>query len=111
MPVQSVEQVLRVMKSALDERTGVKIDIKHPINTWLCEFAGYMMNRMEVASDGKTPNERIKGKKAVALGLEFGGNALWKHHVGKNMEKLNASWGHGIFVGVRAKSNELMVID
>jgi hypothetical protein len=109
--VQSVEQVLRTMKSALDERMGVKIDIKHPINTWLCEFAGYMMNRMEVASDGKTPYERIKGKKAEVLGLEFGEKVLWKYHVGKKMEKLNARWGHGIFVGVRAKSNELMVID
>ena len=109
--VQAVEQVLRTMKSSLDERMGVKIDILHPVNTWLCEFAGYMMNRMEVASDGKTPYERIKGKKAAVLGLEFGEKILWKHRVGEKMEKLNARWGYGLFVGVRAKSNELIIMD
>ena len=109
--VQSVEQVLRTMKSALDERMGVKIDIKHPVNTWMCEFVGYMMNRLEVAADGKTPYERVKGKKAEVLGLEFGERVLWKHHPGRRMEKLNARWGYGLFIGVRAKSGELIVID
>ena len=51
--VQSVEQCLRTMKSSLDERMGVRIDTMHPVLTWLCEFVSYMMNRMEVAADGK----------------------------------------------------------
>jgi hypothetical protein len=53
--VQSVEQYLRTLKSALDERVGVRIDTKHPVLTWLCEYAGCAMNRLEVSSDGKTP--------------------------------------------------------
>ena len=43
--VQSTEQYLRTLKSALDERMNVRIDTKHPVLTWLREFAGYMMNR------------------------------------------------------------------
>ena len=50
--VQAVEQCLRTMKSSLDERMGVNFDIRHPVIAWMCEF---VMNRMEVATDGKTP--------------------------------------------------------
>ena len=66
--VQSTEQYLRTLKSALDERMNVRIDTKHPVLTWLCEYAGYMMNRLEVSVDGKTAYERCKGKKAEVLG-------------------------------------------
>ena len=109
--VQSVEQCLRTMKSAMDERFGVKVDVRHPVLTWLCDYTGYMMNRMEVARDGKTPYERVKGKRAEVIGLEFGEKVMWKHLPGKAMEKINSRWGHGLFVGVKAKSNELIVID
>ena len=99
--VQSVEQCLRTLKSSLDERTGVKIDVLHLVLTWLCEFVGYMMNRMEVASDGKTPNERVK----------FCEKVLWKYHPGKRMAKFDARWGYGLFLGVRSRSGELIVVD
>jgi hypothetical protein len=85
--MQGVEQCLRTMKSSLGERMGVKIDVRHPVITWLCDFVSYMMNRMEVATDGKTPCERVKGKRAEVMGLEFGEKVLWKHPPGKN------SWG------------------
>ena len=109
--VQSVEQCLRTMKSSLDERMGVKIEAQHPVLTWLCEFMGYMMNRMEVASDGKTPYERMKGKRSEVLGLEFCEKVLWKYHPGKKMEKLNARWGYGLFWGVKSRSGELIIVD
>jgi hypothetical protein len=78
---------------------GVKIDVRHPVLTWMCELVGYMMNRLEVSSDGKTPYERIKGKGAQVLAVEFGEKVLWKHPLGKVMEKLNARWSMGIIVG------------
>jgi hypothetical protein len=109
--VQSVEMCLRTLKSSLDERMRCRISVLHPINTWLCEYVSYMMNRMEVGSDGKAPYERIKGKRCEVPGLEFGERVLYKHHGGKRMEKINPRWGFGMFVGVRARSNELVVID
>lgn len=69
------------------------------------------MNRMEVASDGKTPYERARGKRVEVIGLEFGEKVMWKFHPGRKMEKLNARWGQGIFLGVRSKSGEVVVAD
>ena len=73
---------------------------------------GLVLNRMEVSSDGKTPYERIKGKKAPMLGLEFGGKIMWKcpPKNGK-LEKLNPRWDYGMYLGVRVKSGELIVVD
>ena len=109
--VQSVEQCLRTLKSSLDERMGVNIDVLHPVLTWLCEFVGYMVNHMEVASDGKTPYERVKGKRSEVMGLEFCEKVLWKYHPGKRMAKFDARWGYGLFLGVRSRSGELIVVD
>ena len=110
--VQSMEQYLRTLKSALDERMGGRIDVKHPILTWLCEYAGYAMNRLEVSADGKTAYERNKGKKADVLGIEFGEKVLWKYATkGLKLQKVNARWGYGLFIGVRARSNELIIVD
>ena len=106
-----MEQCLRTLKSSLDERMGVKINVLHPVLTWLCEFVGYMMNRMEVASDGKTPYERVKGKRSEVMGLEFCEKVLWKYHPGRRMAKFDARWGYGLFLGVRSRSGELIVVD
>jgi hypothetical protein len=110
--VQTMEQYLRTLKSALDERMGVRIDTKHPALTWLCEYAGYLVNRLEVSADGKTAYERCKGKRSEVMGLEFGGRVLWKYPMkGPKMEKINARWGYGLFIGVRVRSNELIIVD
>ena len=94
--VQTVEQYLRTMKSQLDERYGVRIDIKHPILTWTCEYSMYVLNRLEVGKDGKTAYERCKGKKAKVLGFEFGEKILWKARPGTTQQgKMNARWGDG----------------
>ena len=85
------------MKSPLDERMGVNVDITHPVIARMCEFVSNLMNRKEVAADGKTAYEDEKG--------------LWKHRLGRTMEKLKARWSCGLFVGGKVKSNKLIIVD
>lgn len=54
---------------------------------------------MEVAADGNTPYDRVKGRRAGVWGLEFGEKVLRKFHISKNMEKIFARWGYGLFWG------------
>ena len=64
--VESTQQNLRTLKSALDERMNVRIDTKHPVLAWLCEYAGYMMNSLEVSVGGKRLQvERRKGPRGL----------------------------------------------
>ena len=60
--VQTVEQHVRTLKSQLDERYGARMDTRHPISPWLCDYSMHVLNWMEVSKDGKTACERCKGE-------------------------------------------------
>ena len=106
--VQSVEEI-RVMKLALEERLGREIKAEAPIVTFMAECAAYMMNRLEVGQDCKTPYERVKGKAATLWGVEFGEKLLWRKWSGSKLDKLNPKYEYGVFVGARPRSGELWV--
>ena len=62
--------------------------------------------------DGKTAYERMKGKTAKCLGLEFGEGVHWKTSPsGGAPGKLSSSWRHGVYLGTRGKSGEIIVSD
>ena len=48
-----------------------------------------MENRLRKGLDGKVAYERIKGKKPIVLGIEFGEKVLYREHIGSKLEKLN----------------------
>ena len=55
---------------------------------------------------------KVQGKKTTVLGLEFGEKVLWKHNGGgAKLDKISARWGHGLFIGLKVTSNELIVVD
>ena len=76
--VQSVEGMIRSLRSALEERISGKLDITDAIWPWIVEYASYLMNRLEVGHDGRTAYERSKGKAGRVHGVEFGEAVLWK---------------------------------
>ena len=68
-----------------------------------------LLNRLEVSFDGKTSYERVKAKPAQVIG-----EMLWKFPVqglDQKMEKINARWGYGLFLGMKSMSGELIVAD
>ena len=69
--IQAVQEQARVMRCALEKRWGIVVPGRHAIWTWLFEYAGLLLNRMEVSQDGLTSYERSKGKKAKELEYEF----------------------------------------
>ena len=107
--VQSVEGQLRTMKSAFEERIGRKIMSEERIVLFLTEYCSYLWNRLHVGDDGLTAYEKVKGKKASVLAVEFGEKMLYKIKNKNKLEKINARWEYGIFVGVKKLSNELWV--
>jgi hypothetical protein len=107
--VQTIEGQIRVMKLALEDRIGRAVDAEAPVVTFMAEYASYLLNRLEVGKDGKTAHERVKGKTASVLGLEFGEKLLWKRKPTDKMDKISSRWDHGVFVGVRVRSGEFWV--
>ena len=65
-----MEQMVRVLKSGLEERWGDKIPTLHAIISWIVEYAVYLLNWFEVSRDHKTSYERRNGKMSKTLGLK-----------------------------------------
>ena len=108
--VQTIEGMIRTLKSAVDERYMVRISAEHLIITWLVDYAAFLVNRLEVGRDGKTSYERSRGKSATVLGVEFAERVLWKERTTGPMQKINARWQYGVFIGVRRRSGEIYVV-
>ena len=79
--IQDEEGHIRTVKLDFESRIGSKIPSTHDLIPWLIEYAAVLINRGQVGADGKTAYERLKGKKAVLPGLQFGERVLWKSNV------------------------------
>ena len=70
--VLDIEEGIRGLLLHLETRLGVDIDARERIIAFIPEYAAYLMNRLRKGDDGKTPHERLKGKRPTILGVEFG---------------------------------------
>jgi hypothetical protein len=109
---QAVQGQLRSIKLAFESRCGVKLPSDHPLLAFAVEFASVILNRLEVGHDGKTSDQRLKGKKVAMPGIEFGESVLWKsdNRIGA-LGKLSSSWKSRIYFGIRSKSGEFVIAD
>ena len=62
--VQSVEDLLRVHKHALEARIGKRLAADHPTMRWLVEHVADLLNKYTVNSTGMSPFEELHGRKA-----------------------------------------------
>ena len=75
----------------------------------MVEYASYLLNRCEVSHDGKTAYERLKGKSAKVLGVEFGETVMWKRRpLGGPLGKLSIMWEEGVFLGIKGTTSEII---
>ena len=92
--VQSVEQQVRVLKSTVEGRWGVKLETRHPAIPWITEHAAVLFNRFDVGRRGN----RVRTHK------EFGEAILWKRRlVGGALGKLSCLWQDGLYLGIRGQ--------
>ena len=76
--IQPEEGLIRTLKSGLEERLGFRVDAEQAVVAFMAEYAAYLQNRLFVGKDGKTAYERVKGKTAKVLRVEFGEKLMWK---------------------------------
>ena len=69
---------IRTLKDALDHRLGKRVPSDAPVLLWLIIYAGILLSRFGVGSDGLTPYRRIKGKRCSKPVAEFGEHIYWR---------------------------------
>ena len=67
---------VRTLKYFLEEQLGVPIPDDHNILTWMVAHASTCYNRYHLGADGRTPKERVLGRKLGPPLAQFGGACL-----------------------------------
>ena len=106
--VQTFEDHLRTLKSALDSRLKQKVPVDHPLMAWLVEHTANVINRYAVTTDGTTPYQALHGKRSTLKVVEFAEQVFF--YVPKKLRaKLSRRWQLGTYLGLVNSSNEHMV--
>ena len=57
-----MEGIVRTLKHELEERLQWKLDVHHPVFSWLVEHAADLLTKFQTGEDGLTPFERLRRK-------------------------------------------------
>ena len=73
-----VSEFIRVLKLQIDERTGLTIGADHTIYPWIVRWAPMLSSRFAVGADGKTPHERMRGRRCKIPVVPLGEFVIYK---------------------------------
>ena len=107
--IRSIEEMVRTHKLALESRLGQGLPIEHPVVAWLIEHAADILNKTQVGRDGRTPYERLKGRKYAGVFLEFGAQVMLKVSGKLQGGLMQERWVDGTWLGMRWSSQEHLV--
>ena len=100
----------RTLKAALERRIGTRIPPCPRMLCWLVEFAAHLMNRCDIGSDGKTPLQRLHGRKDNTPIPEIGEKILYMPAKPARGGKWDLRFHPGVFVGMLNSSSEAAVV-
>ena len=107
---QSVGGQVRVLLNALEKNIGSRIALDHPIISWLVEHSAYLLSHYQVGRCGRTPYERLKGKKVSRDICEFGESIRYMPLTIQHQGNLIAKYkDYGICLTVDERSSEILV--
>ena len=106
---QVIEGQVRTMIDALENKLGMKVDADWDVVPWLIMHSGLLINRFQVGSDGKTPHERLRGRKSKKELVEFGEQVHYLPLDAGDDGKIDAKWSEGTWLGIKMESDEVII--
>ena len=111
--IQHVQEVIRTIRSTIQEQWEVKIDVTHSVWRWITEQAGFMLTRFQVGRDGKMAHERLQGnqqKKKKNNGLSFAEESMWKRRRARGpLGTFTCVREDGVYLGIKATTGEVIL--
>ena len=109
--VELVAGQARTLKAALEHRMATRIPPDAKILCLLVDIAAYLMNRCDLGSDGKTPMQRLHGRKDNTPIPEFGKKILYMLAKRARGGTWEPRFHPGVFVGMLNSSSEAVVTE
>ena len=109
--VREVKRQCRALLSTLEEKLGTKLDPSHPLLTWLARHASFCLSRFAIKDDGRTPYQRLHGRKWNRPLVEFG-ERIWFRPLDAYRVKgsLQSRVLSGLFVGTHGRDTNILAM-
>ena len=109
--VKRVREQTRTILGSIEEKCGARIDRKSPAMQWLVRWAATLVSRYQMGEDGKTPYERIRGRKCKGPIAMFGERVLYKElNDGRgDRRKIETTWKEGVWLGIKNRTGEHII--
>ena len=104
--VKEVKGVMRSIIDHIESHCGDKLQSDDVIIMWIIKHAALMISRYKVGSDGMTPYERTKGKKASQPMVCIGERVLFMPLKAARGDKMDVRFEYGIYVGTSFVNSE-----
>ena len=105
------QEKFRTLKDDLEAKTGLDIEMRHPIIPWLVEWTGVTLNQYLVYKSGRTAFHNITGKNSKRPVAIFGEKVpcLPLKNERLRMSKGDAKLREGICLAVKSRSDEAII--
>ena len=101
--------IIRTVKCHIESRTQEPLDDDSLVMPWLVEHAGCILSRCQKGRDGKTPFERLHGKKPTQEFVPFGEKVLARKIATEPRNRMNPRCQYGVWLGMRNNSAECFI--
>ena len=109
--VKELAGMVRTLKDHVEAKTNMQLKGDQPILAWIIDYAGILITRMKVGTDGKTAYQRLKWKKATNQVTAICEKVLYMPNKksGSRLNKLEPKFKYGILLGVSPATSESLV--
>ena len=107
--VMLLRGIIRTIKCHIESRTQESLGDESLVVPWLMEHAGCIQSRCQKGRDGKTPFERMHGKKPTQEFVPFGEKVLARRVTTEPRNRMNPRYQYGIWLGMRNNSAECFI--
>ena len=104
-----IRGIIRTIKCHIESRTQEPLSDDSPVMPWLVEHAGCILSRCQKGRDGRTPFERLHGKKPTQEFVPFGEKVLARQVTTEPRNRMNPRYQYGVWLGMRNNSAECFI--
>ena len=104
--IMQLRGIVRTVKCHIESRTQEPLNDDSPVMPRLVEHGGCILSRCQKGRDGKTPFERLHGKKSAQEFVPFGEKVVPRKFTTDPMNRMNPRYQYGVWLGMRNNSAE-----
>ena len=108
--IQRIQGQIRALKLDIESRSNISLTSQRAIWLWLIEHAAQCLHMYQTGrGDGLMPYQRIRGRVAMTRSVRFGEKVLYKPSKTVKMDKTEARWKYGLWLGITEHTCEHII--